>query len=391
MIKFIQKELQNLKKIDLYRQLKPIESPQGPRVIINGKEVILLCSNNYLGLANHPTVKKAARKAINDYGCGSGASRLISGTMPLHRDLEKKIAKFKGTNSALIFNSGYHANLGVISALMRKKDVIFCDELNHASIIDGCKLSDARTFFYPHKDMDSLETLLKQSHQYRRKLIVTDGLFSMDGDIAPLPEIVFLSKKYSTMTMVDDAHGSGVFGKGGKGTVDYFNLSKEIDIQMGTFGKSIGSFGAYVAGKKELIDYLINKSRPFIFTTALPPANLAASIAAINIIESKPELIKKLWGNVEYFKNELRKRGFADTKSESQIIPIFIGESKKTIMAAKYLLTKGVFVVGIRPPSVPRRKERLRITIMASHKKNDLNYALDMLQKMKQKLCLKMA
>ncbi len=389
MIDFLKKELKNLKKNDLYRQLRIVETQQGPRVIINGKEVILLCSNNYLGLANHPTVKKAANKAIKEYGCGSGASRLISGTMTLHNELEKKIAQFKCTDSALVFNSGYHANVGVISALMNKKDIIFSDELNHASIIDGCRLSGAKMAIYPHKDINALEMLLKKHTSFRKKLIVTDSLFSMDGDIAPLPDIIFLSKKYSAITMVDDAHATGVFGKKGQGIAKHFNLTKEIDIQMGTLGKAVGSFGAYIAGNRDLIDYLVNRSRAFIFTTSLPPGILAASIAAINIIQSKPDFRAKLWRNIDYFKRGLNKRGFLDSKSESQIIPILIGDSKNTIMAGKYLFNKGVFVVGIRPPAVPRKKERLRLTIMASHTKKDLNYALDILQEMKNKLCLK--
>lgn len=389
MIDFLKKELKNLKKNDLYRQLRIVETQQGPRVIINGKEVILLCSNNYLGLANHPTVKKAANKAIKEYGCGSGASRLISGTMTLHNELEKKIAQFKCTDSALVFNSGYDANVGVISALMNKKDIIFSDELNHASIIDGCRLSGAKMAIYPHKDINALEMLLKKYTSFRKKLIVTDSLFSMDGDIAPLPDIIFLSKKYSAITMVDDAHATGVFGKKGQGIAKHFNLTKEIDIQMGTLGKAVGSFGAYIAGNRDLIDYLVNRSRAFIFTTSLPPGILAASIAAINIIQSKPDFRAKLWRNIDYFKRGLNKRGFLDSKSESQIIPILIGDSKNTIMAGKYLFNKGVFVVGIRPPAVPRKKARLRLTIMASHTKKDLNYALDVLQEMKNKLCLK--
>lgn len=389
MITFLKKELHNLKRINLHRQLRLIQNQQGPRVIIEGKNVILLCSNNYLGLAIHPALKKAAQKAIKEYGCGSGASRLISGTMTLHRDLEKKIAQFKGTDYALTFNSGYHANIGVISAFFKEKDIIFSDELNHASIIDGCRLSGAKTVFYRHKDVNSLEMHLKKNVNFRRKLIVTDGLFSMDGDIAPLPDIAFLSKKYSAITMVDDAHATGVFGKNGNGTVGHFELSNEIDIQVGTLGKAVGSFGAYIAGNKDLMEFLINRSRAFIYTTALPPAVLAASIAALDLIQSKPSLRTKLWRNVDFFKKGLRKRGFLDTKSESQIIPILIGDSKKTIIAGEYLFDRGIFVVGIRPPAVARKKERLRITIMASHTKKDLNFALDILQKMKNELCLK--
>ncbi len=386
MLNFFRNELQNLKNIDLYRKLRLVQGSQGSCVFINGKKVILLCSNNYLGLANHPSVKKAANKAIKEFGCGSGASRLISGTMTLHRELEIKTALFKNTNSALVFNSGYHANIGLLSALMKKRDIIFCDGLNHASIIDGCRLSGAETTIYPHKDMDVLERHLKKSSGYKKKLIVTDGVFSMDGDVTPLPDIVFLAKKYSAFTMVDDAHATGVFGKNGKGITEHFNLSSnEIDIQMGTFGKALGSFGAYIAGNNELIDYLINRARSFIYTTALPPAVPAASLAAIEMIQSKPNLRKKLWENVDYFKKGLQKKGFKNVDSQSQIIPIIVGNSKKVVMASEYLFNKGVFVVGIRPPAVPRKKERLRITIMTSHTRKDLDYALDALLKMKEK------
>ena len=387
MLNFFTSEIQNLKNIDLYRKLKLVQGSQGSCVSISGKKVILLCSNNYLGLANHPSIKKAANKAIQEFGCGSGASRLISGTMKLHSELEKKIALFKNTNSALVFNSGYHANIGTLSALMKKRDIVFCDELNHASIIDGCRLSGAEIAIYPHKDMDALERHLKKSNGYKKRLIITDGVFSMDGDIAPLPDIVFLAKKYSALTMVDDAHATGVFGKNGKGITEHFNLSSnEVDIQMGTFGKALGSFGAYIAGNNELIDYLINRARSFIYTTALPPAVPAASLAAIEMIQSKPDLRKKLWKNVDYFKKGLKKRGFENINSQSQIIPIIIGNSKKVVMASEYLFNKGVFVVGIRPPAVPRKKERLRITIMSSHTRKDLDSALNVLLKMKEKI-----
>ena len=387
MKKFLERELENLKSIDLYRKLRLVQGCQGPRVVIKEKEVILLCSNNYLGLANHPALKKAANKAIKEFGCGSGASRLISGTMSLHEELEKKIASFKGTDAALVFNSGYHANIGVLSALMKKRDIIFCDELNHASIIDGCRLSGVETKMYPHKNMDYLEGLLKKSKKFKKKLIVSDGVFSMDGDIAPLPEIRFLAKKYSAFTMIDDAHATGVFGKNGKGITEHFHLpANQIDIQMGTLGKAIGSFGAYIAGSKELINYLINRARSFIYTTALPPSVLAASLAAIEIIQSKPDLRKKLWRNVAYFKKGLQKAGFKNIDSQSQIVPVMIGNSKKVVMAGEYLFNKGVFVVGIRPPAVPRKKERLRVTVMASHTNRDLDYAIGIMGEMKKAL-----
>src|SRR3990172_2769199 len=290
---FINDELDRLRSEGLYRELKIIEGEQGARVRIGGREVILLSSNNYLGLASHPEIKKAAVSAIEKYGCGSGASRLISGSMELHKELEEKIASFKKTESAILFNSGYTANLGVLSSICGKGDVIFCDKLNHASIIDGCLLSGAELKRYPHKDIDALERLIKLTPPYikggarggKKRLIVTDGIFSMDGDIAPLREIVRLAKRYSAILMIDDAHATGVLGKNGRGTVEYFGLNDSIDIIMGTLSKAVGSFGGFVAGRKKLIEFLVNKARSFIYTTSLPPSVIASSISAIDIIE----------------------------------------------------------------------------------------------------------
>ncbi|MFQ5901180.1 MAG: 8-amino-7-oxononanoate synthase [Thermodesulfobacteriota bacterium] len=384
------KELDNLKKQGLYRSMRVIEGAQGPRVKLEGKEVILLCSNNYLGLASHPLLKEAAKSAIEQYGTGAGASRLISGTMSLHRELEERIAAFKGTESSLIFNSGYHANLSIITTLVGRGDFIFSDKLNHASLTDGCMLSRATLKRYPHKDINVLEGFLKkcsQSHiRKSRKLIITDGLFSMDGDIAPLKETLELAHRYDAMLMVDDAHGIGVMGANGCGTLEHLNIKDSGIIEMGTLGKAIGSFGAFVAGTKELTEMLINKARPFIYTTALPPSVCASAMAAFNVLEGEPERRKALWERVSFLRDGLRDAGFNTLKSETQIIPILIGESDKTMEMSEELLRKGVFIQGIRPPTVPRGTGRLRATLMADLSYKDLKYALSMLVEAGRKL-----
>lgn len=392
---FITEGLDNLKSSGLYRTLRTIEGPQGPRVKIGGKDIILLCSNNYLGIADHPRLKEAAIKAIERYGVGSGASRLVSGTMELHKELEERIASFKGTEASVVFNSGYTANTSVIPALVGRGDIVFSDKLNHASIIDGCVLSRAEFKRYPHKDMERLEFLLKDGRSEERGarsprgLIVTDSVFSMDGDIAPLPEIFTLAKKYGAMVMVDDAHATGVLGKTGKGSLEHFDLKyDEKIIQMGTLGKALGTFGAYIAGSRELIDYLINKARGFIFSTSLPPSVLASAIAAIDLVEDEPELRQALWEKTWYLKNGLDSLGFDTMGSETPIIPVFIGDTGKTMEFSRRLLEEGVFVSGIRPPTVPEGKSRLRATVMATHSYDDLDMAIDAFSKVGRELCL---
>lgn len=380
MIKFIDDELKALKDAGLYRSLPLIQSPQGPKVKINGTEVILLCSNNYLGLANHPKIKQAAIKAVEKYGFGSGASRLVSGNMELHTELEQRLARFKGAEAALVFNSGYHANIGIISALIGRGDVIFSDKLNHASIIDGGVLSRAKFIRYPHKDINVLESLLKKHsslNTHHSTLIVTDGVFSMDGDIAPLKELSALADKYNCILMVDDAHATGVLGANGKGALEHFNIDSPNIIQMGTLGKAFGCFGAYVAGSKKLVDYLINKARSFIYTTSLPPSVCAAGIAALDIMENEPQLRRDLWDRVVYFRTELKQAGLDTLKSETQIIPILVGEAENAVKISRDLLGKGIFLQAIRPPTVPEGTSRLRVTLMANHSLDDLEYALD--------------
>ncbi len=385
-MEFIKRELREIKGKGLYRSLRLIEGEQGPEISLDGKRVVILCSNNYLGLANHPRLKEAAIEAVKRYGCGSGASRLISGNMELHQELESKIASFKHTEAALAFSSGYLCNIGVIGSLMGEGDLILSDELNHASIVDGCRLSRARVEIYPHKDLNVLEEKLKRLKGYRRKLIVTDGVFSMDGDLAPLPGIVELAEKYKATTMVDEAHATGVMGKGGRGCVEYFGLEGQIDIQMGTLGKALGSFGAYIAGRRELIDFLINQTRSFIYTTALPPPVCAAAIAALEIVTQDHQLRNRLWENAEFLREGLRSLKLPAVNSETPIIPIIIGRSSTTMKAGDILLQYGVYAQGIRPPTVPEGCSCLRTTVMATHNREHLTRALEAFKAVKKEL-----
>lgn len=377
----LQRELDLLREKNLYRTLRTVEGEQSPRTIVNGKEMVLMASNNYLGLASHPYLKEAAIRAIEKYGVSASASRLISGTMTIHRKLEEKIASFKKTESALVFNSGYTANIGIISALVTKGDIIFSDELNHASIIDGCRLSGAEIKVFPHKRIDILERMIKRSHTHGKRMIVVDAVFSMDGDIAPLPELVHLAEKYDCILMVDEAHATGILGERGSGAVEHFHLEGRVDIIMGTLSKALGGFGAYCAGRKELIEYLINKSRPFIFTTALPPAVISTAIAAIELIEKEPSLRENLWSNTRYFKDGLERMGFDTMGTETPIIPVFVGSERNAVIATEILLEEGVFAIGIRPPTVPPGRCRIRATVMANHTIEDLDRALKAFEK----------
>ena len=378
-MKYISDELERIKKSGFYRELNIVESAQGTHLEIKGKTYLSFCSNNYLGLANNPLVIKAVKDAVGKYGWGAGASRLVSGNMRLHEVLEGEISRFKGKEASIVFPTGYMANIGTISSLVSKGDLIICDKLNHASIIDGCRLSGADFRVYPHCDMEKLENILKKSTKYPRKLIVTDTVFSMDGDIAPLPDIVRIAHKYKAMVMVDEAHGTGVFGKRGGGVVEHFNLSKKIDIVMGTLSKAVGSLGGYVSGDEDLINFLRNKARPFMYTTALPPAVCAASIAGIKLIQKNPLLRKSLWNNVRYLKKELDLLNFNLIPSESPIISILIGDAKKAVDVSKLLYKKGILIPAIRPPTVPTRSSRLRMTVMSTHTRKDLERLLEVL------------
>jgi len=376
---FIRDELYKLRKDRLFRELRTVEGAQGRYVTMGGKTYLSFCSNNYLGLANDPRVKEAARKAIDEYGWGAGASRLISGTMRFHRDLEARIAQFKGTESSIVFATGYMANVGTISALVGAGDAVIIDRLNHASIIDGCRLSGARMLVYRHANTTSLENVLSGAHGFNRRLIVTDSIFSMDGDICPLPDIVTLAKRYDAMVMVDEAHATGVMGETGRGVVEYFGLEGQVDVVMGTLSKALGGMGGYVAGSKELISYLQNKSRSFVYTTAPPPAACAAAIEALNIIEKEPDRRQRLWENVKYLRKGLAETKFRMTDSASQIIPIIVGEAAKAMAESKRLYKNGILCPAIRPPTVPKGSSRLRISVMSEHEREDLDRLLSLL------------
>jgi 8-amino-7-oxononanoate synthase len=372
-------DLIQLKESGLYRELKNILSPAGTRVIVDGKELLMLASNDYLGYCSHPGIKQAAQKALHTWGAGSGAARLISGNAAICRDLEKKIARLKGTEDALVFSTGYMANIGLLSAVAEKNDVIFSDALNHASIIDGCRLSRAQVEIFPHRDTDALEALLKKSRQFRRRFIVTDGVFSMDGDLAPLPRLAELARAYSAQLIVDDAHGTGVLGSRGGGIAEHFGLEGQVDIIMGTMGKALGCFGAFVAGSGELRDYLINRARTFIYTTALPPAVIAGAIEALELLEKEPQTRQALQDNAAFFRKGLQERGFNISASTTQIIPVLVGDAQTAMRLASDLMEEGLFIQAIRPPTVPEGSARLRITLMATHTKKDLTRALEIL------------
>jgi len=377
----LRKELEALREQGMLRTLKTVAGPQGPRVSVDGREVLLLCSNNYLGLAGHPALIEASCEATRRFGVGSGASRLVSGTMELHEQLEARIADFKGTEGALVFNSGYAANTGILQGLAGPGDLIFSDALNHASIIDGCRLSGARVVVYPHRDMAALEELLRAeaSRRHGRWLIVSDGVFSMDGDLAPLPELVALKERYEALLMVDDAHGGGVLGASGRGSGERFGCLDRIDLHMGTLGKAFGCFGAYLAARREVIDTLINRSRSFIFSTSLPPGVLGAALAAFELVDSAEGAARRaaLENNRQIFVEGLRQGGHDLGDSVTQIVPILTGEPQPTMEAARRLLDRGIFLQGIRPPTVPVGQCRLRATLMADHRPEEVAAAAE--------------
>lgn len=374
---FLVEELNNLKQAGLYRPLKELQSPQRPRSVIDGREVINLSSNNYLGLADDPRLKQAMIEATEAYGAGSGAVRTIIGTMTIHKKLEEKLAEFKHVEAVVVFQSGFTCNSGVIPVLVGEGDAVISDELNHASIIDGCRLSKAKIYRYKHADVDDLARILKETDgQYRRRLIITDGVFSMDGDIAPLPQIVELAEKHGCLTYVDDAHASGVLGDCGRGTVNHFGLEGRVTVQVGTLSKAVGVLGGYVAGPRALIELLWHKGRPFLFSTSHPPGVAAACLKAIEIMEQEPERIQRLWDNARYFKKGLRDLGFDTGKSETPITPVIVGDEVKAMQLSDRLLEEGVFAQGIAYPTVPRGKARVRTIVTAAHTKEDLDEAL---------------
>ena len=369
-------ELKRIKENGLYRQMKYLQSPQQPYVKIAGKSYLMLSSNSYLGLCNDQRLKQAAMDAMEKYGVGSGGSRLTTGSYDVHKKLEDEIAASKGAEAALLFNTGYMANVGAISSIAGKDWVIFSDRFNHASIIDGCRLSGAEIIIYEHCDASDLETKA-YSHRGRRALVVTDGLFSVDGDIAPLPEIVQVAKNYNMLLMVDDAHATGVLGENGGGTADYFGLQNEIDIQMGTFSKALASEGGFIAGNRGLIDYLANKARSFIFSTALAPAAVAVSLRALEIVQAEPRLRQSLIANSAWFREKLGEIGFEIMDFPTPIISIVLGPPDLTVNFSNRLMEKNIFVSAIRPPTVPQGTSRLRINLMATHTADDLAPVID--------------
>ena len=384
---FVKEEIERLKKEGLYVNIKTIESPQGAWIKVDGKEVLNLCSNNYLGFANHPVLKERAKRAIDEFGVGPGAVRTIAGTMKLHRELEEKLAKFKGAEAALSFQSGFNTNLAVIPALVGRGDVIFSDELNHASIIDGCRLSRAEIVRFKHADPQDLKKKLEEYKEYPgKKLVVTDGVFSMDGDVAPLDKYVEVAEEYDAITMVDDAHGEGVLGNSGRGIVDSLKLHGKVDLEVGTLSKAFGVVGGYVAAKKEVIEYLRQKARPFLFSSAVTPPDVAAAIAAVDILTESDKLVVKLWDNTNYFQTEIKNLGFDIGETKTPITPIMLGEAPLAQEFSKRLFKEGIFAQAIGYPTVPKGKARIRVMISAVHEKKDLDFALEKFAKIGKEL-----
>lgn len=378
---FLKEKIGELKEQGIYRKLPVLETANEAEIILNGKKVINLSSNNYLGLANHPRLKKASIEAIEKYGVGSGAVRTIVGNMKIHEDLEELLAKFKREEAAFVFQSGFNCNAGTIQAITEAGDIIISDELNHASIIDGSRLSRANKGIYKHSDMDSLEQVLKESRdKYKNILIITDGVFSMDGDIANLPEIANLAEKYEAMTYVDDAHGSGVLGESGRGTVDHFGLHGRIDFSMGTLSKAIGVVGGYVAGSETMYDWLCHRARPVLFSTSLPPGSVGAIIEALKMLMESTEYTDRLWENAKYFKAKMGTLGYDIGHSQTPITPVIIGDEAKTMEFSRKLLEKGVFVSGIIFPTVAKGKGRVRVMVTAGHTKDQLDRAVEVFQ-----------
>ncbi|QVW83290.1 glycine C-acetyltransferase [Enterococcus faecium] len=380
---YLEKELDQLKEKGLYNTIDILESENGACIIVDGKKMINLASNNYLGFANREELKKACIEATETYGVGAGAVRTINGSLKIHQQLEEKIAEFKGTEAAIAFQSGFNCNMGAISAVMTKEDAILSDELNHASIIDGCRLSGAKIIRIKHQDMKDLEKKAKEaieSKKYKKIMYITDGVFSMDGDIARLPEIIPIVEKYGLITYVDDAHGSGVTGKGA-GTVKHFGLSDKIDMQMGTLSKAIGVVGGYVAGSKTLIDWLKARSRPFLFSTSLTPGAAAAALASITLMQEHPELVEKVWENANYFKEELKKVGYNIGMSETPITPVILGDEKVTQIFSKKLIEHGIYAKPIVYPTVPLGTGRIRNMPTAEHTREMLDEAVAVYQK----------
>ena len=386
-LQWIQDELNNLKESGLYNRIRTLSSPQGAWLIVDGRRVLNFCSNNYLGLANHPRLVEAAQKAIQKYGVGPAAVRTIAGTMDLHVQLEQRLAAFKGVEAAITFQSGFNANLGTIPALVGKGDAVFSDELNHASIIDGCRLSGAQIIRYAHCDAQDLQRVLQANRQnFNRAMVITDGVFSMDGDIAPLDQIYNVTRQYEAILMVDDAHGEGVMGRGGRGIVDHFALHGKVDIEIGTLSKAFGVVGGVVAGNPLVVEWLRQRGRPFLFSSAMTVPDVAACLVAVDILEQSTELVDHLWENTRYFKEEIRRLGFDTGRSVTPITPIMLGEAPLAQEFSRELFEVGVFAMAIGYPTVPRGKARIRVMISAAHQKDDLDQGLEAFAKVGRKL-----
>ena len=381
-LNWIHDELDLLKQQNLYNTIRTIESPQGAWIVVDGKRVLNFCSNNYLGLANDARLKEAAQAAITKFGVGPAAVRSIAGTLSLHNELEKRLAEFKGVEATISFQSGFNSNGAVIPALVGKEDVIYSDELNHASIIDGARLSGAKIIRYSHNDAEALEdAITKNAGTYRRALIVTDGVFSMDGDIAPLPQIVEVAERHDILLMVDDAHGEGVLGRGGRGIVDHFGMHGRVDVEVGTMSKAFGVVGGYIAGKKEIVEWLRQRGRPFLFSSAVTAADAAACLRAVDILEESTELVERLWDNARYFKKEMQRLGFDTGASETPITPVMLGDAQLAQNFSRALFDNDVFAMAIKYPTVPQGKARIRVMISAAHSKEDLDKGLEVFGK----------
>lgn len=376
-LQYLGDELDNLRQQDALGIIRVLDGPQLSKTSIDGRTVVNLASNNYLGLTTHPRLKERALEAVRTLGVGSGSVRTIAGTLELHEELERRLAAFKQTEAAVVFQSGFTANAGTVSAILTRNDAVVSDELNHASIIDGCRLSRATIRVFPHKDIDAARAILKELPATQRKLLITDGVFSMDGDLGPLPALCDLAEEFGAIMMVDDAHASGVFGRNGRGTVDHFGMHGRVDVQVGTLSKAIGTLGGYVAGSRKLIDFLRQRARPFMFSTSHPPAVAAASIAALDVLLEEPQIIDRLWENTRFFKSGLQQLGFDTGVSESPVTPVIVGETSVASRMSARLFEAGVFALGIGFPVVPRGKARLRTIVTATHTRDDLQFALD--------------
>src|ERR671913_1286875 len=380
-LRYLGDELEALRSQGLYRQLRIVEDEQRAHTTVDGRTVVNLSSNNYLGLTTHPRLRERALEAVEQLGVGSGSVRSIAGTMSIHMELERRLAEFKHTEAVVVFQSGFTANAGTVSSILTRDDVVISDSLNHASIIDGCRLSRAAIKVFPHKDVDAARILLQELPAAQRKLLITDGVFSMDGDLGPLPALCDLAEEFGCIMMVDDAHASGVFGKNGRGTVDHFGMHGRVDVQVGTLSKAMGGLGGYVAGSRDLIDFLYHRARPFLFSTSHPPAVAAACIAAIDVLLEEPEIIDRLWENTRFFKTELSRLGFDTGPSEGPITPVIVGDAALAMKLSDRLFDAGVFAQGIGFPTVPRGRARVRTIVTATHTQGELQFALDCFKK----------